>query len=294
MSALPPLTSRTTPERHPIVLSHYQADPLLRAHKAGDAQVRTSIDLNLTMVLADLAADGVHLPDGRSMPWEAVEEANGNPNGCFAIDDGRAEKIQTYSDYTDRAYTLFPMPGAPTMLVSGIPMHRVKGTNPYQDTLTKVRAISPISGIVLDTATGLGYTACQASRSARHVITIELDPAAHDIARQNPWSQELFDSPKITTILGDSYDVVPAFASESFDAIIHDPPTFALAGDLYSLEFYRQLHRVLRPRAKLFHYIGDPESRSSGSVTRSAAKRLQEAGFTVTPHPEAFGVVALT
>ena len=82
-------------------------------------------------------------------------------------------------------------PGAPTILISGTPMHRIKGSNPHQDTLTKIRAITPLSGRVLDTATGLGYTACQASRLAGRVVTIELDPAVvskigEEIERDRP------------------------------------------------------------------------------------------------------------
>ena len=75
--------------------------------------------------------------------------------------------------------------------------------------------------------------------------------------------------------------------------IIHDPPSFSLAGDLYSGTFYRQLFRVLKRGGRLFHYIGDPNSKASGGVTRGALRRLQEAGFArVVRRPEAFGVVA--
>ena len=51
-----------------IILSHYQAQPLLRARKAGETQVRTSVDLNLTQTLADLTGEGLALPDGRLRP----------------------------------------------------------------------------------------------------------------------------------------------------------------------------------------------------------------------------------
>jgi predicted methyltransferase len=277
-----------------IILSHYQATPLLSARKVGEAQVRTSIDLNLTQTVADLTGEGLALPDGRIVPWQAIEEAAANETGCFLIEGGSFEKIQTFSEDTGRVITLYPTPGAPTILISGISMHRIKGSNPYQDTLTKVRAIAPIAGRVLDTATGLGYTACQASRSARRVITIELDPAVLAIARLNPWSKELFESEKIEPLLGDSFEVVNGFRDEAFDCIIHDPPQFSLAGELYSGEFYTQLLRVLSRGGKLFHYIGDPASKSSGSVTRSVMRRLKEAGFRdVTPRPEAFGVTAV-
>jgi predicted methyltransferase len=62
-------------------------------------------------------------------------------------------------------------------------------------------------GQVLDTATGLGYTAIEAAKTAAHVTTIELDPTALEVARCNPWSQALFDNPKIMQRIGDSFDV---------------------------------------------------------------------------------------
>ena len=48
---------------------------------------------------------------------------------------------------------------------------------------------------MLDTCTGLGYTALAAAAHADHVTTVELDPAVHAIIQQNPWSCALFDAP---------------------------------------------------------------------------------------------------
>ncbi len=293
MTALPSFNRRPPPATPPVYLSHYQATPLLRARHKGEATARTSIDLNLTLVAVTLTDEGFMLADGRMVPWDVVREAEGNETGCFLLKDGRLEKVQAYSELSGRVYTLYPTPGAPTMLVSGVPMHRIKGTNPFQDTLTKIRALSPITGLVLDTATGLGYTACQASRSADRVITIELDPAAHQVARLNPWSRELFDSPKIEMLLGDSSELAPTFAAETFNCILHDPPQFSLAGELYSGAFYRELRRTLRTGGKLFHYVGDPASKSGAGITRGVVRRLEEAGFThVKAQAEAFGVTA--
>jgi predicted methyltransferase len=68
---------------------------------------------------------------------------------------------------------------------------------------------------------------------------------------------------------------------------------FNLAGELYSAEFYGELRRVLRPGGKLFHYIGDPDSKMSASVTRGVLRRLEKTGFrNVRQVPDAFGVVA--
>ncbi len=209
------------------------------------------------------------------------------------IEDGSPRAIQYYSELTDRVYSLYPTPRAPTMLVSGIPMHRIKGTDPHQDTLEKIRAIKPLVGQVLDTATGLGYTAIEAARTAEHVTTIELDPTALKVCRLNPWSQELFDNPKITQVIGDSFDVIAEMEAGRFTRVIHDPPAFSLAGDLYSGEFYRDLYRVMRNRSLLFHYIGDPESKSGRSNTAGVIRRLEQAGFRqVKRAPRAFGVMA--
>ena len=179
------------------------------------------------------------------------------------------------------------------MLISGIPMHRIKNTEPYADTLSKIKAIAPVEGQTLDTTMGLGYTAIQAARTADHVTTIELDPAVTEICRLNPWSQDLFDNPKITRLIGDAFDLIAEFGDGSFARILHDPPMFSLAGHLYSAEFYSQLLRVLRPSGRLFHYVGDPDSRSGRNITRGVMRRLTESGFRrVKPYPRAFGVVA--
>ncbi|MCA9960720.1 MAG: hypothetical protein KC443_16890, partial [Anaerolineales bacterium] len=131
------------------------------------------------------------------------------------------------------------------------------------------------------------------AKTAVSVTTIELDPTVVNICQHNPWSQELFTNPKITRLIGDAYDQVDQFPAEHFSRIIHDPPVFSLAGDLYAAEFYQQLYRILKTRGRLFHYIGDPKSKSGSGVTRGVTRRLQEAGFhRVKPYPQAFGVVA--
>jgi predicted methyltransferase len=279
---------------HPMVLSHIQTRPLLQARHAGQHRVAVWPDLGLTTVEVVIEPEGARFPNGKSLRWDAIKEISASENNCFVIEDGEPRKIQVFSELTNRLYSLMPTRAAPTMLVSGIPMHRIKGTDPYRDTLEKIKTIEPIVGHVLDTATGLGYTAIEAARTADHVVTIELDPTVLDIARLNPWSQALFDNPGITQRIGDSYDVVEEFDDETFTRIIHDPPAFKLAGHLYGSDFYAELHRVLRRGGRLFHYVGNPESKSGGNITRGVMRRLREAGFSrVARRPRAFGVVAL-
>jgi hypothetical protein len=240
-----------------------------------------------------IGSQGVRLPDGQVVAWEDVEAIEGSERGCFVIEDGLPRKIQFFSETMNQLYSLMPTGGAPTMLVSGIPMHRVKGTDPHQDTLQKIKAIAPVTGPVLDTATGLGYTAIEAAKTAGRVVTVEIEPCALQVARLNPWSRALFGNPAITQIVGDVFDEIEAFEDQAFARIIHDPPAFNLAGDLYSGAFYRQLFRVLRRGGRLFHYIGNLESKSGRTVSRGAARRLREAGFSrVVQRPQAFGLLA--
>jgi predicted methyltransferase len=276
-----------------IVLSHFQVEALLAARRAGRRSASVSLDLELTTADVTLEDNGVRFPDGQPLAWQDLETIRASERGCFLIEKSMPRKIQFFSEQTNQLYSLMPTERAPTMLVSGISMHRFKSTDPHADTLEKIKAIAPITGCVLDTATGLGYTAIQAARTAEHVTTIELDPTALEVARLNPWSQSLFENLKITQVIGDSFDEIEKFEANLFARIIHDPPMFNLAGDLYSGEFYHHLFRVLQPRGRLFHYIGDLESKSGRIVTRGVMRRLQEAGFErVSPRPAAFGVIA--
>ncbi len=277
----------------PIVVSHVQIAPLLQAHKAGAATALCSPDLGLSMVTVELTAQGVRFPNDELLCWDDAAAIADEENKCWTLHDGEIDDIAFFSEQTHWMRTLFPTLSAPTMLVSGITMHRIKGVNPLEDTLRKIKTIAPLRGRVLDTATGLGYTAIEAAKTATEVVTIELDPAGLEVARLNPWSRALFTDPKIKQVVGDAYAEVPTFADRSFARIIHDPPMFSMAGELYSGAFYKQLYRVLKPNGRLFHYIGDLESASNRSLVPGIIRRLKEAGFKrVTRHNEAFGVVA--
>jgi predicted methyltransferase len=278
---------------HPIILSYVQVEPLLAALRKDLASIDISPDLGLTTVTVKLTGDSVIFPGGERLDWQSIEKISKSEVNCYLIEDHVISPIHVFSEYTGRVCSLLPTKGAPSMLIAGFVMHRIKDIDPMQDTRRKIAAIAPVSGRVLDTATGLGYTAIEAAKTADEVVTIELDPGAQEIARLNPWSRALFDTPKIHQVMGDAFEVVQSFDDESFARIIHDPPTFSLAGELYSGAFYRQLYRMLKRGGRLFHYIGDPNSKASGGITKGALRRLQEAGFTrVVRKAEAYGVVA--
>jgi len=274
------------------ILSHIQARELLDGLLSGSSRVETSLDLNRTRAAAEVDDTGARF-DGSVLTWARIEEIAETENACFIVDADGIRKAQLYSEELDRFYSLYPTPRAPTMLLSGIPMHRIKRVDPVEDTERKMKTIAPVTGDVLDICTGLGYTAIAAARTAAHVTTIELDPTVLELCRMNPWSRELFDNPKIEQHTGDAAEIIETLPDRRFSRIFHDPPTFSLAGQLYSGAFYRQLHRVMKRGARLFHYIGDLDSTTGRVVTKGVVKRLQEAGFTrVERRAEAFGVTA--
>ncbi len=88
--------------------------------------------------------------------------------------------------------------------------------------------------------------------------------------------------PVLTLTQGDITQAIAGIAAASVDAILHDPPRFGIAGELYSQVFYDQLARVIKRRGKLFHYTGSPNKLTSRrDVPEEVTKRLQRAGFLV-------------
>lgn len=178
-------------------------------------------------------------------------------------------------------YKLIPTAGAPTIEIDGIRMHRTSGTTPDRDTCTKLDALGLSHGNVLDTCTGLGYTAIEAARrGANKVVSVELQPNVLRIAKMNPWSSDLFDLIGIHKVIADVFSAVDFLPNRFFDYVIHDPPRHRQAGKLYSGTFYQKIYRVLRRGGKMYHYTGEPRSRYRGvNFPRGVSKRLGEAGF---------------
>ncbi len=273
-----------------MIFSHFQIRSLLTDNLSEKRSV--SPDLNRSVIQINQTDGGWRFSSGEVLTESHVKTINEDENSCFVFQEGQLIKAAFYSERTNRYYSLMPTRKAPTMLISGIPMHRIKGITPVEDTANKIIALGKPYGIILDTSSGLGYTAIQAARTASRVITVEFDPTVLTLCKMNPWSTELFTDPKISQLVGDSWEIVNMFPDGYLDAIIHDPPTFSLAGHLYSQTIYNNFFRILKGSGRLFHYIGNPDSRSGASVGRGVIKRLEKAGFRVNPKPLAFGVLA--
>lgn len=293
------------------VLSHFEAARLLPLQKgAGEALARVEgpflVDLGMRTVDGLMVgAEGVAMGAERGVfaTWsELARMAKKGKTGAFeCYGDGISQpvRIAGLSEVTGRAASLLPCGERvpPTVVLAGFGMHRLKDTDPGRDTDAKVAAIGRewMRGCVLDVCSGLGYTAIAAAdvNAVREVVTIEVDDAIVEIQRRNPWSKTLFTHPKITRLEDDATDILPSLPAGAYNVVIHDPPAQAMAGELYSAHFYRQLRRVCARGAKLFHYIGDPTSQESGRLFRGVMSRLQDAGFRdVQKTPAAFGVTA--
>ena len=274
------------------ILTSDQARHLLDALATGATKAMVSLDLGRCDSEVELCPGGACI-DGAIVTEQTLLRVMRATDRCFEIADGAATPLTVFSDETGWSRSLVPTDDAPTTVVAGFAMHRVVDTTPLRDTRAKIRALGKPRGRVLDTATGLGYTAIELARTCTEVVTVERDPAAIALARRNPWSVELFESPNIECIVGDATEVVRSFAAGEFASVLHDPPAVQLGGELYAGAFYAELKRVLKPGGRLFHYVGDPKSGAGGRTVRGVTRRLAAAGFVdIRTDPRAFGVTA--
>jgi len=174
--------------------------------------------------------------------------------------------------------------GAPTFEIDGIKMLPTSKESPVDDARRKVALIEPRGKVVLDTCGGLGYfAACCLEAGVARIQSFEKNADVLWLRTLNPWSPDP-DAPaaegRLQLTHADVSLAIAQIATASVDALLHDPPRFGIAGELYSQAFYDQLARVLRKGGRLFHYTGTPNKLTSGrDVPREVAKRLEKAGF---------------
>jgi len=190
------------------------------------------------------------------------------------------DTFQPVARFTSSLTKLVPTEwGPPTFEIDGIKMLPTAHTSPYADAERKVELIQPRDKVVLDTCGGLGYFAAWCVRGrARQVLSFEKAADVIWLRSLNPWSPEIGNG--LTLTHGDIVEQICALSSDSVDAILHDPPRFGIAGELYSQSFYEQLRRVLRRKGRLFHYTGTPNKLTSGrDVSNEVTQRLRRCGF---------------
>lgn len=252
-------------------------DALLAARDAGLPAWSGSLDLGRGTGTATLSGDGWEWNDVRyPYPGKLKERT-------IYWWDGDA--FAPVSRYAGKLIKLVPTEwDVPTFEIDGIKMLPTAQCSPYADAERKVALTEPAGKTLLDTCGGLGYfSRCALAAGAARVLSFEKNPDVLWLRRHNPWSPDADAAAcggRLQLVHGDVAQAITALPDAAFDAALHDPPRFGIAGELYAQRFYDQLARVLRPRGRLFHYTGTPNRKTSGrDVPGEVARRLERAGF---------------
>ncbi len=253
------------------------AQQALEAINKGLPSVRLSINLNISEQDFYLTNQSLVLDDDNKISVTQLKKITKKTQKIFLC---RNKEITTLEDRSIGYYKLVPTDGAPLLEISGVKMHISKGTDPFTSASEMAQKAVRKGDNVLDCCSGLGYAAIAAQQlGASEVLSIELSPEVIGLRQQNPWSMGL-ESPSIKQLHGNSFELIKTMPANTFDAVIHDPPRFSLAGELYSEAFYRDIFRVLRRDGRLFHYTGNPHVIKKGSsFVDGVVRRLKSAGF---------------
>jgi len=253
------------------------AQQVLDAIAKGLPSVRISTDLNISEQDFSIIDKALVLDDENQLTVDELKRIVKKKQRIYLCSDGDIDPLE---DRSSGYYKLAPTAGAPLLEISGVKMHISKGTDPFTSASEMAQQAVRKGDKVLDCCSGLGYAAIAAHRiGASEVLTIELSRSVMGLRAQNPWSKDL-NNEGIVQRQGSSFELIGTMTDASFDAVIHDPPRFSLAGELYSEEFYSEIYRVLRPDGRLFHYTGNPHVIKKGSsFVDGVIRRLEAAGF---------------
>jgi uncharacterized protein len=250
---------------------------LLAARDAGTGMWNGSLDLGRSRGEAALEADAWQWR-GQRYPYPAALK-----DRTIYYWDG--DEFAPVSRYAGSLIKLVPTEwDVPTFEIDGIKMLPTSKESPLDDARRKVALVEPRGKVVLDTCGGLGYfAACCLEAGVARIQSFEKNASVLWLRTINPWSPDP-DSPlsggRLQLTQADVSQAIAEIPDASVDALLHDPPRFGIAGELYSQAFYDQLSRVLKRGGRLFHYTGSPNKLTSGrDVPREVAKRLEKAGF---------------
>jgi len=251
---------------------------LAAASDGGATSVECSLDLRRSRerVLLPPATDAAT----RAFEWRGRRYPLPDTLRDRTVYAWNGESFEPVSRYAGALIKLVPTDwGPPTFEIDGIKMLPTARVSPLEDARRKVALVEPRGRRLLDTCGGLGYFAVAALEAgAAHVQSFEKNADVLWLRTINPWSPR--EEARLTLTHADVTARIGALPARSVDAVLHDPPRFGIAGELYSQAFYDELARVLVPRGRLFHYTGTPNRLTSGrDVPGEVLARLTRAGF---------------
>ena len=245
----------------------------IRKNKA-KREFSLGVDLGLRQIKVKVENDNALL--GRGLRLDLGQELK--ENFCYLVTRTQVLPLAFFSEDTHRFYKLIPTQDWPSLAIGSVPMHRI--SSPYRDTQEKINLLKPY-GVALDTCAGLGYTSILAAAQCREVFTFEVDRNVLFLARHNPYSQRLFSQTNIKLKRADIVTSIRMFKDEYFDCIIHDPPTFRLAPQLYNSTFYEHLRSLLKKGARLYHYLPLWGIRRGRNFPSQVKGNLKKVGFHI-------------
>jgi uncharacterized protein len=259
-------------------------DAMRAAVRAGMRTIDCSVDLELSRTTVEVDEDGFSW-QGRRFPHPAKPKER-------TIYYWSGEAFEPAARYSGSLIKLVPTQwGPPTFEIDGIKMLPTAKVSPFTDAERKVALVEPRGKRILDTCGGLGYFAAWCLRGkAAAIASFEKNPDVIWLRSLNPWSPQTGSG--LTLIEGDIVEHIERLPPASVDAVLHDPPRFGIAGELYSQAFYEQLARVLTRKGRLYHYTGAPNRLTTGrDVRKEVATRLERAGFITQFDPD--GILAI-
>jgi len=246
-------------------------DEYLKAEKEGKKNLICSLDLGISKTLTT-----VEQLDKAFSQIKKVSEKD-----IYLYDGKNVSKPQIFSD---ALYSLsFDENKVPCLYIDGVKMNtgKEKGVQKYNESVVQNLKLDE-EDTVLEICTGLGYKTQMIAKIAKRVTTIEKSKDVIALAKLNPFSRGLFNYKNIKLIDGDAFEKVKKFPEKTFTKILHDPPTFKFAPELYSDEFYLELNRVAKDGARLFHYTGNPGGKFRGkNLISTTEKKIEDAGWRI-------------
>ncbi|MBI4981397.1 methyltransferase domain-containing protein [Candidatus Woesearchaeota archaeon] len=250
-----------------LIISSKELCRMQEAIAAGEKEIEASLDLGLTTTKIKLGNNGLY-PGKKLVEIPKIRDGD---NSSYILLKNQLEKVQFFSPETNILYKLIPTSYRPILQCSGTSMHK-------KEFVERVEA-DKLTGKVLDAGTGLGYTAIAASKTATEVLTIEKDKNVIQVAKFNPYSQELFLGENIKRLTGNIVQKITAFSDEEFDFIIFDAGTPKSSDDFFSLKNYQQAYRVLKRSGRLYHYLPKHHVQRGRDFGGEAIERMRRAGF---------------
>jgi len=244
----------------------------LIAKKENKSSFEISLDLGITKTICPIGEFSAILdkcPKIRNediMYWDKKKEEGfklqiANENGIFSL---RKDKNEN----------------KPILYINAVKMNvsKDKGIDGYNESVIGNLGIKK-SDIVLEVCTGAGYKTLLLSEKAENVVSVEKSKEVLELMKYNPYVCGLLKKKNVKIINDDATSYVKT-VKEKFTKILHDPPTFKFAPELYTVEFYGDLYGLAEQGCILFHYTGNPGTKFRGKdIVGATIERTKQAGW---------------